>query len=168
MDQHHIHPSWGLSPTLDFFDVSKSTINNLNLNEESNYKFLQVAPADCRHTAAAIAKFSTKMKQRTHIEGLNITVWEQEPICIARHSLLLLILFDDGLTMREKRELFLDVFSNVRVRVRTSEYVSSAGLFLEEILYGYSNTRGRQENEIFGPKLKRRLEYLFDFSKLKV
>ena len=122
MDPHYVHPSWGVTPGLDLLDVRAHVLGASGEGEAPAASLLQIAPVDCRHTAASLAGFCRGPRGSGDPAGpppLQVAVWESEVECIARHALLLTALVDDGLTERERREVFIEMFANVRVRLRT-------------------------------------------------
>ena len=223
MDPHYVHPSWGVTPGLDLLKVKEVLGGDGNMRGgggEGGSAVLQVAPADCRHSASVLASFalrsssSTKTRiattlndekrasvqeeeeeDKTSASGggainderttkrtndasstsrtLNLVVWEAEAEALARHVLLLAILLDDALVPRERREIFLEVHGNVRVRPRTSDYVAQAGRVFENLLYGHEDSKrgGGVGNTVeetgFGEATRRRLGRILDFSRLK-
>ena len=77
MDPHYVHPSWGVTPGLDLLKVAQVVGGNGNVRKgpegkdgggEGGIAVLQVAPADCRHSASVLASFalrSSSTKTRT-------------------------------------------------------------------------------------------------------
>jgi dynein assembly factor 3 len=62
---------------------------------------------------------------------------DNEPEIIARHLLLLQIVFDPLLGARECAEVFLEVYGNCRLRPKTMEYVSQkAGQLIDLVTNG--------------------------------
>lgn len=49
-------------------------------------------------------------------------VFETEPEALARHMLLLMVLFDASLTARERAEMFLELHGNLLLRQRTADW----------------------------------------------
>ena len=97
----------------------------------------------------------------------------EEPRMKIRFGLVLvMVLVDDNLTARERREIFIEMFANVLVRLRTSEYIARAGHLLEAILYGSTDSasatdRHDGDSAFFSEATRARLERLLDFSRLK-
>lgn len=53
---------------------------------------------------------------------MQVYVFETEPEALARHMLLLMVLFDASLTARERAEMFLELHGNVLLRQRTADW----------------------------------------------
>lgn len=80
-----------------------------------------------RCAAAAKAASSShqpqpQQQQQLQQKQLQIYVFETEPEALARHMLLLMVLFDDSLTARERAEMFLELHGNVLLRQRTADW----------------------------------------------
>ena len=167
-----MHSCWGMSPPLDLFSIP--LISDANGRSDRHERcFLQIAPSDARHTASALGSFSKLFRDQSHTDNkvkqrLRVVTWENEVQALARHAVLVMVLIDDNLLAREKKEIFLEIHSNVRVRPRTSDYLASAGKLLENLLYEYVNSNDKTDlNETYSENLKQTLEQMFDFSKLK-
>jgi dynein assembly factor 3 len=91
---------------------------------------LQICPYDCRHSLATIstkaryaaAGSTSKAQQQQH--QLQLYVYESEPEGLARHMLLLMLLFDASLTARDRAEMFVELHGNTLLRQRTAEWAS--------------------------------------------
>jgi hypothetical protein len=100
---------------------------------------LQICPYDCRHSLATIsnkardaAASSTSAEQQE--QQLLLYLYEAEPEGLARHMLLLVLLFDASLTARERAEMFLELHGNTLLRQRTAEWESKfAELQLQQL-----------------------------------
>lgn len=91
---------------------------------------LQICPYDCRHSLATIsnkaryAAASSTSQEHQEQQQLRLYVYESEPEGLARHMLLLMLLFDASLTARERAEMFLELHGNTLLRQRTAEWAS--------------------------------------------
>ncbi len=54
---------------------------------------------------------------------LHVWVYEEAPEVLARHMLLLSILLDTSLPVRQRTELFIELHSNACIQVTTAEYL---------------------------------------------
>lgn len=57
---------------------------------------------------------------------MELYVYETEPEGLARHMLLLTLLFDDTLSVRERAEMFLEVHGNTLLHQRTADWVGES------------------------------------------
>ncbi|CAM9282038.1 unnamed protein product, partial [Discosporangium mesarthrocarpum] len=62
-------------------------------------------------------------------------VWEGQVDVLARHLLLLQVVHDWELPLRQRATVFLEIFGNTLVQERTSCYIAQMGVKLEELLY---------------------------------
>jgi hypothetical protein len=113
----------------------------------------QVCPYDCRHTLATVsshaalaAKSSLQdsqqhptQQQQNRVQNaseplqdplqpqqqqqLHLYVYESEPEVLARHMLLLALLFDAALPVRTRAEMFLELHGNAVLRQKTADYL---------------------------------------------
>lgn len=77
---------------------------------------LLVGPGDIRHVLVTIAHRRRHDKARP----LHIYIYEKSTEALARHFLLLQVAQDWQLPLRQRCNLFLEVFGNARVQVRRS------------------------------------------------
>ena len=82
---------------------------------------MQVGAYDCRHSAQALASVCTRMVAPDQL--LHVWVYEEAPEVLARHMLLLSILLDTSLPLRQRTELFLEAHSNACIQTATAEYL---------------------------------------------
>lgn len=100
----------------------------LSLTPQDYAPVMQVCPYDCRHTLATISSLlcQTGSAHQQHLQELfDIFVYEAEPESLARHMLLLVLLFDTSLTPRERAEMFLELHGNVLLRQRTADWLGA-------------------------------------------
>lgn len=94
----------------------------------------QVCPYDSRHTLATISHHhalstaaAAGCQQTSNTQQqLQLFVYEAEPESLARHMLLLALLFDASFTQRERAEMFLELHGNVLLRQRTAEWLGES------------------------------------------
>ncbi|KAF8056344.1 DAB1 [Scenedesmus sp. PABB004] len=94
----------------------------------------QVCPYDCRHTLATLAAAceAAAGARGAAPRRVELVVYEEQPEVLARHMLLLGVLFEPALSQRERAEVFLELHGNALLRQRTADYLgartrSSAG-----------------------------------------
>jgi hypothetical protein len=91
----------------------------------------QVCPYDCRHTLATICSHLRQQAQNDHRAGsrpqgtelLELYVYEPEPELLARHMLLLALLFEPSMAPRERAEAFLELHGNALLRQSTADWL---------------------------------------------
>jgi dynein assembly factor 3, axonemal len=129
---------WGLTPSM-----------NLLESVEGDYNILLTGTGDIRHLIRSISEEVTSNKT------INITFYLQEyhKEVLGRHLLLLLLINDLSLPIRERVEMFLEIYGNTLIRERTSEYIQRQGEVLIKIITEHKNA----------PDIKS----LFDLSGLK-
>eukprot|EP00743_Colponemidia_sp_Colp-15_P008071 GILK01008746.1.p1 GENE.GILK01008746.1~~GILK01008746.1.p1 ORF type:complete len:482 (-),score=68.77 GILK01008746.1:215-1660(-) len=109
-------PMWGNSPAVDLLDAFKL----LHRPETADcHNILVSGSADIRHVLKTAA--------RCHRHGANqIHIYLHDPKTevVARHLLFLFLVNDTALSLRERVELFLDLYGNSLIREKSSNYVS--------------------------------------------
>eukprot|EP00241_Pyramimonas_parkeae_P002786 CAMPEP_0114260650 /NCGR_PEP_ID=MMETSP0058-20121206/20620_1 /TAXON_ID=36894 /ORGANISM="Pyramimonas parkeae, CCMP726" /LENGTH=521 /DNA_ID=CAMNT_0001375939 /DNA_START=100 /DNA_END=1665 /DNA_ORIENTATION=+ len=161
MDPHHVHSFWGLSHALDLKYLSSAARTlqaaltegaSIKTNDATVLNILQVAPSDPRHSITTLAKSWRRQPNRE----VRTLVWEPSVEGLARHMLLFSIMMDTKLTMRDRMQIFVEVYGNIKIREKTAEYIEEQGKILASVVLD-SNM-----GEADGPFNK-----LFDFSNLK-
>jgi dynein assembly factor 3 len=110
---------------------------------------VQVCPYDCRHTLATVSSHAAQATldslqesqqqpvqqqqqsqqqhnsktQQKQLQQLHLYVYESEPEVLARHMLLLAVLFDAALPVRARAELFLELHGNAVLRQKSADYL---------------------------------------------
>eukprot|EP00959_Pyramimonas_sp_CCMP1952_P088427 1849806-Pyramimonas_sp.AAC.1 len=164
-DENHVHNFYGLSPPLDLKYLSSAsrtlqvTLHNameggLNLDTDQTNKLavLQVAPSDPRHTLLTMAQAWRRNPERE----VQMTVWESCCESLGRHMVLISIILDTELTARDRMEMFLEVYGNIKIREKTAEYLEERGKMLASVVLDSSL---KENDGVFNR--------LFDFSQLK-
>ncbi|DBB17927.1 TPA: Dynein assembly factor 3, axonemal [Trebouxia sp. C0006] len=137
-DEDNVHNFWGLSPSVDVLallhslPVSVSQHSMLErLAEADAIHLLQIGAYDCRHSAQALASMCklTTLPNRT----LHIWVYEEAPEILARHMLLLSVLLDNTLPVRQRTELFIELHGNACIQATTAQYLGKQGHMLESV-----------------------------------
>ncbi|CAK4936688.1 unnamed protein product [Aphanomyces euteiches] len=131
---------WGFSPAFDLQEGVSSPADTSNQTQKSSLSeeplcVLVLNPGDIRHVLTTIAR-SRRWKKRP----LHIYVFEKAPESLARALLLLQIVQDWEIPLRQRCNLFLEVFGNALVQGRTSEYIEEKAKQLVELV---CNERGR-------------------------
>ncbi|KAF0775692.1 hypothetical protein AaE_000607, partial [Aphanomyces astaci] len=128
------HGMWGFSPGFDLQEgVSepRADSNQVDASTSSSEPLcvLVLSPGDIRHVLATIAR-SRRWKKRP----LHIYLYEKSPECLARALLLLQIVNDWEVPLRQRCNTFLEVFGNALVQGRTAEYIEEKAKQLVELV----------------------------------
>lgn len=136
------HGFWGLSSSFDWLDLHSD-----DSRAEEPLSVLLIAPGDIRHILTTVSRRARHGSRRPiHFYLLEPTV---EVLC--REILLLEISLDIKVPIRQRANIFLEVFGNLKIQERTSRYIELLGNGLRDLVV---HQRGR-------------LEKLIDFSSLK-
>ncbi|ETP28536.1 hypothetical protein F442_22160 [Phytophthora nicotianae P10297] len=139
---------WGFSPAYDVcsglseWNKGKSSWVNSDDDEQkvSNQPInvLLAGPGDVRHVLATIScrrRWEPAMKHRP----VHIYIFEKAIETLSRDLLLVQVAFDANLPLRQRCNLFLEIFGNSRVQERTSVYIEEQAKLLIDFVY---NDRG--------------------------
>lgn len=128
---------WGYSATFDFLDL----LNDYN-NDDDDIDILLIGPNDIRHIITTIAKRRRHMSNNNKIKAINFYILESPTEILARELLLLEVLLDFEVPIRQRATIFLELFGNSRVQDRTSRYIEQLGYEMRSLI---SNGTGRLE-----------------------
>ncbi|KUF76464.1 Dynein assembly factor 3 [Phytophthora nicotianae] len=131
---------WGFSPAYDVcsglseWNKGKSSWVNSDDDEQkvSNQPInvLLAGPGDVRHVLATIScrrRWEPAMKHRP----VHIYIFEKAIETLSRDLLLVQVAFDTNLPLRQRCNLFLEIFGNSRVQVRTYGYQGQTPLTID-------------------------------------
>lgn len=121
-------PFWGISPAIDLQDGGRDR----PVCPSTPLTVALVGCGDIRHVLVTLSRL-----KRWPERDITFVFVDNEPEIIARHLLLLQIVFDPLLGARECAEVFLEVYGNCRLRPKTMEYVSQkAGQLIDLVTNG--------------------------------
>mmetsp|Transcript_41785 Transcript_41785/g.82190 ORF Transcript_41785/g.82190 Transcript_41785/m.82190 type:complete len:505 (+) Transcript_41785:225-1739(+) len=131
-----VHSMWGFSPSQDLIQGAPSKVggcsnHSTGVTAEGALRVLVAQPGDIRHVLASISR------RRRHSErhsAVQFVVAEQQVEVLARHLLLLQIVCDWELPIRQRATVFLEVFGNTLIQERTQRYVQSLGVDLVNLI----------------------------------
>ena len=104
---------WGLSPSINCFDRTEDvTIDNKPINV-----LMSETGGDIRHVLKSISDILPLKKKRQH--PINIYFHEKSKENLARLVLFMTLICETGISVRERMEIFLDLFGNCLIRDRT-------------------------------------------------
>ena len=115
------HGFWGLSATFDFVEALCKSSLRAEPEAEAEaepIRILLVQPGDIRHVLTTIAR-----RRRSGLSvrrPLHFYLLESDAAVVARELLLLEILNDFEVPIRQRANIFLEVFGNIKVQDRTS------------------------------------------------
>jgi dynein assembly factor 3 len=131
------HGFWGHSSSFDFLEAMDST-GSLETSDEP-IRILLVHPGDVRHMITTIAR--RRRHSSTKSNGLerkyrpiHFYLMETPVEVISRELLLLEILFDFEVPIRQRAGAFLEVFGNALVQERTSRYIERLGYEMRNLI----------------------------------
>lgn len=123
---HHAH--WGFSSGFDFLEAILQASPSRTLDTSQPINILLVQPGDIRHLIITISR------RRRHVErcggklpAINFYLLESPIEVLARDVLLLQVLTDYTVPIRQRSNTFLEIFGNNKVQRRTSEYIEALG-----------------------------------------
>jgi dynein assembly factor 3 len=142
MEPSGAHQFWGFSPALDLQQIVRtvlgpddelavtcgsglkpiraSDIPPATLAEQPPLNILLVQPGDPRHIIKTISQ-----RHRHSSRPLHFYVYEKQLEVLARELLLVALAFDWEIPIRQRANLWLEVFGNGVVQARTATYISS-------------------------------------------
>jgi dynein assembly factor 3, axonemal len=121
---HHGH--WGFSAGFDF--LAALPADTIVKGQDEPINILLVQPSDIRHILFTIAR----RRRHCAFEGqplprINFYLLENPVEILARDLLLLQMLTDFEIPIRQRANVFLEIFGNNKVQKRTSEYIELLG-----------------------------------------
>jgi len=154
------HGFWGYSAAFDMNELSKYIDDNEDESTEP-LNILLVLPGDLRHLLLTIARRRRhKKKKSSPLRPLNFYVLETTMEVFARELLLLQVLLDFEIPIRQRANTFLEIFGNTLVQERTSKYIANVGMQLHELLNKKANAPDSATAALF-------LENIIDLECLK-
>ncbi|KAK9812777.1 hypothetical protein WJX72_003474 [[Myrmecia] bisecta] len=150
LDDSNVHQFWGLSPAIDLLQLRGQTLGHKNYatgledlkrlqladkqpvsqDSEKPLNVLQLAAYDCRHTVYTMCRSTRHLRNQDR--PVRLYVYEEEPEGLARHMLLVSILLDEQLTVRDRVERFLEIHGNALLQEKTADYLETCSRAVEE------------------------------------
>ncbi|KAI3387727.1 hypothetical protein SNEBB_001881 [Seison nebaliae] len=132
---------WGISPNI-------SLIEKEELDKKFDWNILSVGTGDARHIIRTISDVFLIQDQNYK---LNFYMFEENVTNYVRILLFFHIIYDDDLDLREKSEIFLELYGNLYILPQSKQYLTKAAIrIIKEMDSG--------KKLLFG---------IFDLSKLK-
>jgi dynein assembly factor 3, axonemal len=130
---------WGLSATFDFCELLDNA-GALESGTDEPIRILLVQPGDIRHILTTISRRRRLLSSRRPI---HFYLLESLVEIIGRDLLLLECINDFEVPIRQRANIFLEIFGNVKVQDRTCRYVEQLGYQLRELV---AHSTGRLED----------------------
>jgi hypothetical protein len=126
----------GFSATFDFIEAIDNTVTEPS-TEPIN--ILLVAPGDIRHIIYTISR---RRRHRSGLRPLNFYIVEHPVEILARNLLMLEVIMDFEVPIRQRANIFLEIYGNVRVQERTARYIEQLGQNLRALVADGTSTLG--------------------------
>eukprot|EP00938_MAST-03A_sp_MAST-3A-sp1_P000611 g611.t1 len=107
-------PSWGFTPAQDLLEM-------VHKEKGETIRCLLVNPSDIRHVVKTVSRRSRRSEVPIHFYIL-----EEKTEVLARHMMLLSIICDAKIPIRQRAHTFLEVYGNLLIQERTEKYVENA------------------------------------------
>lgn len=120
------HGFWGLSSAFDLLDLESTGDSATPLN------VLLLAPGDIRHVLYTISHRHRHITSATRPIHFYILEPTMEVLC--RELLLLHIAYDYEIPIRQRTNIFLEIFGNCKVQDRTARYIELLGQKLRNLV----------------------------------
>jgi len=143
------HGFWGFSSGFDMLEaLRESGIGSLEASSENvePIRILLVHACDIRHILATITRrrrHSGKGKDRKQLRPVHFYMLESPLEVIARNIVMLELLNDFEVPIRQRANIFLEVFGNCKVQIRTGRYLEQLGHELRQLVV---SGKGRLED----------------------
>lgn len=140
------HGMWGFSAGFDF---EEAIINNNKKKigkviEDTPLNILLLHPGDIRHILMTIAR-RRRHHKNSSLRPINFYIIEQQIEVLARNILLMEVLTDFEVPIRQRANIFLEIFGNCKVQDRTNRYIEQLGHLLRCLV---NNGTGKLEDII--------------------
>jgi dynein assembly factor 3 len=120
------HQMWGISPV---FDLQETHADAVTDEGTEPLNILLAEPGDIRHVMRTLSA-----RRRHSKRPLHFYIFEKHPEGLARDLLLLQTLHDWELPIRQRCNVWLEIYGNCLVQERTSKYIAQKGLELIQLL----------------------------------
>lgn len=131
---------WGLSSSVDLVEAYCHAKKLDKLSSSDPFRILLCEPGDIRHVLTLIAR---RRRNGGISAPIEIYILENTIEVLAREILLLELLFDFEIPIRQRAVIFLEIFGNSKVQERTSRYMEVLGYDLRQY---FAHGTGRLEN----------------------
>ena len=152
------HGCYGFSAAFDCRAAIETSIK-ADETPDDPLNILLISPGDIRHILLTVSRRRRGVANRTQkLRPLHFYLMESPIEVLARNLFLLEVLYDYEVPIRQRANVFLEIYGNCRVQGRTSRYIEQLGYQLRELvacssgkLEGYMNfslMRYRDKDEL--------------------
>ncbi|KAJ1431636.1 hypothetical protein B484DRAFT_395391 [Ochromonadaceae sp. CCMP2298] len=128
---HHGH--WGFSAGFDFLEALPDALSAQTTNPKE-VNILLVNPGDIRHILFTISRRRRhKTANAGELPRINFYLLETPVELLSRELLLLQVLTDFEVPIRQRANVYLEIFGNIKVQKRTSKYIEALGRQLKQL-----------------------------------
>lgn len=164
-----IHGFWGLSSTFDCHEAFSNVqplsavteADSEETRENEIIRVLLVHPSDLRHVMATMTRRLRRRVGATKMPEIHFYVLEAPLEVLARDILLWELFLDFEVPIRQRANLFLEVYGNSRVQDRTSRYLERLGERLRDLVVKGSSTLDLIDLQYLKYRDKDELESIF-------
>jgi len=110
---------WGFTPAVNVF-ANVDTVD-VNKDDAPINILMSETSGDGRYIFKTLSDILPLDKQRTH--PINFYIHDKSKENLARIVLFITLFCETGLSMRERMEIYLDIFANSLIRPQTQEYL---------------------------------------------
>lgn len=127
------HSMWGFSPCLNLLQYCR-TIDPSSIGSTNDpIRILLLHPSDPRHLMKTI---SQSLRKDSQGRPIHFYVMEPTPEILARHLVLLHILFDwHNTPIRERAAEFLEIYGNTLLSMRSAVYLERCANILHDLVF---------------------------------
>lgn len=112
------HALWGFSSAFNFLSTIENVIDN---SEETPLSVLLVDPGDLRHILESVCKRRRQNLPLSRPIHIYLIAPSAEAIC--RHLILLDIILDTDIPIRQRANTFLELYGNIKLQNKTEKLV---------------------------------------------
>jgi dynein assembly factor 3 len=127
---HHGH--WGFSAGFDFLEALPGALS-VQSTSPTEVNILLVNPGDIRHILFSISRRRRHKSNSGELPRINFYLLETPVELLSRELLLLQVLTDFEVPIRQRANVYLEIFGNVKVQKRTSKYMELLGKQLKQL-----------------------------------
>lgn len=122
------HGHWGFSAPVDIFEALKNVDNsyyafNTHNPSSSSINILLINPGDVRHILCTVSRLRRHFASNYDRPKIRFYLLENPLEILTRELILLELFFDTEVPIRQRANVFLEVFGNLFVQKRTNSYL---------------------------------------------
>jgi dynein assembly factor 3 len=151
----------GLSATFDLIEAIGEGVNGVTANNLEPLNVLLINPGDIRHILTTISRRRRHKKNEEPLRKINFYLLESPIEVLARNILLLELINDYEVPIRQRATVYLEIFGNCKVQDRTAKYVEQLGHQLRSFI---ADGTGRLEGVVDLSLLKYKEKDDLDFA----